>query len=73
MELGVNLLLWPCHGGENQFFAFAESGQIVFVEEYCVGINDSREVIVVKCSDTDSSQLWTHNKKVSCSFCFKSF
>lgn len=71
MEMGVKLLLWSCHGEENQFFAFAESGQIVFVEEYCVGINDNRGVIVVKCSDTDTSQVWTYNSKVRIAFCFQ--
>lgn len=64
MELIAKLLLWPCHGDENQFFAFAKTGQIVIVEEYCVGINDNQDVIVVKCSNTDPTQLWTYNNDV---------
>lgn len=58
-------MLWPCHGfGGNQFFAVAKSGQIVVVEEYCVGINPLKEVILVRCSDTDKAQFWRYDKKV---------
>lgn len=64
MQWGAKLLVWPCHGEENQFFAFAGTGQIVIVEEYCVGINNDRDVIVVKCSSTDPTQLWTYNNEV---------
>lgn len=64
MQWDAKLLVWPCHGEENQFFAFAETGQIVFVEEYCVGINNNRDVIVVKCSSTDRTQLWTYYDEV---------
>lgn len=60
------LKLWPSHGyGGNQFFAISKSGQIVDVEEHCVGINHKKEVITVPCSDTDKTQLWTYNDEVS--------
>lgn len=26
MQLDAKLLVWPCHGEENQFFAFAQTG-----------------------------------------------
>lgn len=55
------LMLYPCHGyGGNQLFAFAESGQIVAVDQRCVGINHQKDVILVSCFDTDESQLWTY-------------
>lgn len=54
------LILWPCHGfGGKQFFAFEKSGQIVTVEEHCVGINRLNEVILVHCSNADETQRWT--------------
>lgn len=59
------LMLWPCHRyGGGQFFAFEKSGQVVTVEEHCVGINHLKEVILVHCSDTDKTQQWTLNQKV---------
>lgn len=63
--IGRELKLWPCHGGGRQFFAFAKSGQIVTVEEHCVGINHLNVVILVHCSDTDKTQQWTLIPKVS--------
>lgn len=45
-----------------------QTGQIVFVEEYCVGINNVRDVIVVKCLSTDPTQLWTYNNEVRTGF-----
>lgn len=64
------LRLYPCHGyGGQQFFAFEKSGQIVSVEEHCVGINHSNDVVLVHCSNTDKTQRWTFNQKVSvCKF-----
>lgn len=60
------LKLWPCHGfGGKQFFGFEKSGQIVTVEEHCVGVNLLNEVILVHCSDTDKTQRWTFDRKVS--------
>lgn len=59
-------MLWQCHGyGGNQFFAFSKPGQIVVVEEYCVGINLLKEVILVQCSETDKTQLWSYDQEVS--------
>lgn len=64
-SLSARLMLWSCHGhGQNQFFAFAKSGQIVVLGEFCVGINHLKEVILVRCSDTDKTQLWTYDKEV---------
>lgn len=59
------LLLWPCHHfGGSQFFAFERYGQIVTVEEHCVGINQYNEVILIPCLDTDTTQRWTFNYEV---------
>lgn len=65
-SLNRRLMLWPCHGfGGNQFFAITKFGQIVVVEEICVGINLVKEVILVQCSDSDKSQFWSYNIEVS--------
>lgn len=59
------MILYPCHGsGGYQFFAFTTSGQIITVEELCVS-NRSNTVILAKCSENDSFQLWDYNKEVS--------
>lgn len=56
-----------CHGmGGNQFFAFAESGQIVSAEDLCVGISIKRKTIsLVGCSAHDRSQIWKYDDKAS--------
>lgn len=60
------LTLYWSHGyGGNQFLALSKSGQLVDVEEHCVGINQKRDVILLPCSDTDKTQLWTYNVEVS--------
>lgn len=57
--------LSKCHGnGDDQFFAFSKSGEIItYVEEYCVGIKN-QTVSAVSCSKDDKSQLWTYNDEV---------
>lgn len=59
-----------CHGmGGNQFFAFAENGQIVSAEDLCVGISTKRKTInMIECSDRDRSQLWRYDDRVSRTF-----
>lgn len=60
------LKLFECHGlGRNQFFAFAETGHIVTVEELCVGINNNKTVILVRCLEEDENQLWDYNNEVT--------
>lgn len=56
-----------CHGmGGNQFFAFAESGQIISVEDLCVSIStEQKTTTLVECSDQDRSQLWKYDDHVS--------
>lgn len=49
--------------GGNQLFAYAKSGQIVTVEELCVGV-EGETVILVKCSEEDESQRWKWNRTV---------
>lgn len=57
--------LWSCHGyGGNQFFAYAKSGQFVTVEELCIGVNLVEEAVLVRCSDSDTAQLWNYDKEV---------
>lgn len=52
--------------GGTQFFAFAENGQIVTTEELCVGVsNHTSLIIMVPCSDTDSTQQWKYDNTVS--------
>lgn len=65
MLVGAPLLLWRCTKGENQFFAWTKSGQITMAEEYCVGVDHKKHLLVVRCNETDSSQLWTYNNEVS--------
>lgn len=66
-RLNDQLATFGCHKfGGNQFFAFAKSGQIITVEELCVGIsNDKTLVVLVECSEQDPSQLWEYDKNVS--------
>lgn len=63
------LLLWRCQKTVNQFFAFAKSGQITISEGYCIGVKENNNtridgVYVVKCSDTDPTQLWIYDSEV---------
>lgn len=60
------LIVYGCHGsGGNQFFACATSGQIITVEELCVGVARNKvTVILVSCSELDQSQLWDYNDQV---------
>lgn len=68
MLVDAPLLLWWCHKGENQFFALAKSGQILMAEEYCVGIDYKKRVLIVRCNEADTSQLWIYNSEVSVKF-----
>ena len=72
-RLNDQLATFGCHKlGGNQFFAHAKTGQIITVEELCVGISDDRNVVVlVECSEKDSTQLWTYDMNVSAIFEFK--
>lgn len=64
-NLGEKLLFYPCqYNGGNQFFAFAENGQIITSEDSCVGIKN-RTVILTNCSENDRSQLWTFDVAAS--------
>lgn len=64
MLVGAPLLLWWCTRGENQFFALTKFGQIIMAEEYCVGIDHKKRILIVRCNETDTSQLWTYNYEV---------
>lgn len=68
MLIDAPLLLWRCTRGENQFFALAKSGQIIMAEEYCVGIDYKKRVLIVRCNEADTSQLWTYNNEVGVKF-----
>lgn len=58
------LIIIGCHGyGGNQFFAFAKSGQIFTSEQLCMGISNEM-VILVDCSEDDTSQLWRYDNEV---------
>lgn len=72
-RLNYQLATFGCHKlGGNQFFAHAKTGQIIAVEELCVGISDDRNVVVlVECSEQDLTQLWIYDVKVSELFEFK--
>lgn len=59
------VIVYPCHlGGGNQFFAFEKSGLIISAEELCLGINNNKSVILVKCKQEDKLQYWDFNKNV---------
>lgn len=67
MLVRAPLLVWWCTTGENQFFALAKSGHLLMAEEYCVGIAAENSVQIVRCSETDNSQLWAYDTEVSLS------
>lgn len=65
LDSGSSFILYSCHGyGGNQFFALAKSGQIIVIGVQCVGINLLNKVVLVPCSDTDKTQLWTYIEEV---------
>lgn len=72
-QLNGQLATFGCHKlGGNQFFAHAKTGQIITVEELCVGISDDGNVaVLVECSEKDSTQLWTYDVNVSTILEFK--
>ena len=69
-EMDKNLNFWKIDPssfyflGGNQFFALAQSGQIVTNQDLCVGIIDTK-VILVECFDEDKSQLWKWDEEVN--------
>lgn len=69
-DLSGEFSTFGCHGmGGNQFFAFAENGQIISAEDSCVGVSKKRKIMtLVECSDHDRSQLWKYDESVSSEF-----
>lgn len=64
-ELYGQLATFGCHGlGGNQFFAFAKNGQIITVEELCIGVSKSL-VVLVQCDESDVSQFWKYDDTVN--------
>lgn len=70
MQIGHELIPYTCHDqGSAQFFTFTASGQIMSVQETCVGVStDGKSVVFVKCAENDKSQQWDYRKEVSYAF-----
>lgn len=66
------LVMFNCHGlGGNQFFAFSKEGQIISVEEKCLGVSHGRSTVTLfRCTEPDSTQFWKYDDKVSMIFKF---
>lgn len=59
---------YTCHdGGQNQFFAFAQTGHIlIYMETMCLGPSAEYDFVNLQnCNQTDDTQLWHYNKHVS--------
>lgn len=62
---------YACHDwGQNQFFAFTQTGHIlIYMETQCIGPNADYEFVNIQnCNQTDGTQLWHYNKHVSAFF-----
>jgi len=57
--------IFPCHGqGGNQHFTFSKKGEIIFDEEYCLDVSNSKPgavIEILKCHGFGGNQQWLHN------------
>lgn len=63
---GVDVILWECHGGQNQKWSMDANGLIRSKVDMnkCItvqGLNDSTKIVLQTCENNDGYHKWEHN------------